>query len=95
MLDLKNMKPKKDPFDTVWLPRNYSNLELSNFDTKYRSHQFKSETEFLKYVQAINNYGAVYVNVRKMGFLAYDYWNNLLRQWRDWVSRKEFAIKQS
>ena len=58
MLDLKNMKPKKDPFDTVWLPRNYSNFELSNFDTKYRAHQFKSETDFLKYVQAINNYGA-------------------------------------
>jgi hypothetical protein len=78
-----------------WIPRIYTNSELEDFDRKYKKHNFKEYSDFLKYVGALNSEGAVYINVKKVGTVAYNYWNNLLRQWQEYCGKKEYAIKQT
>lgn len=91
---MPRINTQKEAFDNMWLPRHYEDRELADFDKKYRSHNFKSTVDFLKYVRALSPIGAVYINMKRDGVVAYEYWNNLLRQWDDYLSRKNYAIKQ-
>jgi hypothetical protein len=71
--------------------------------------KFVDTTEFLKHVGALSKLGAVIIRQYKHCYgsgpdyhtwscetpTKYEYWNNLLEQWRNFCSKKDYGIKQT